>query len=125
MGPARVLDAGDSSHAFQVQMLGDEKVMQVHSTRLRHYSDKHLHVTEELKEHVASELEEFYEVEQILDVDYLDGAWKFYVSWEGFEDRTWEPVETLYRDCEEMVESFVLGMEDKKLRNRVRKALNF
>ena len=51
--------------------------------------------------------------------------WKFLVSWKGFDDQTWEPVDTLYRDCEEMVETFVLHIEDKKLRNKVRKALNF
>ena len=99
--------------------------MQVHSTRLRHYSDEHLHVSEELLEHVTSEMEDFYEVEKILEVEHREGLWKFLVSWKGFDDQTWEPIDTLYRDCEEMVEAFVLQIKDKKLRNKVRKALNF
>ncbi|KAF0746645.1 hypothetical protein AaE_008047 [Aphanomyces astaci] len=63
---------------------GDER--EAHSSRLKFYADKSLHVSEDCKEHVAHN-SEGYEVEAIVDARYV-AAKKAYevIKWRGLKD---------------------------------------
>ncbi len=121
-GPARIVELDEHHSSFQVQFLGETKVMRVHSTRLRHYADADLEVTEELEEHVEQEKETFYDVDEVLEVRFQDGKWEFQVAWSGFDETTWEPAEKIYADCIDMCDRFIAKMKGKK-KKQLRKFL--
>ena len=65
----------------------------------------------------------FYTVEAIEGFRENDGSMQFAVRWQRFSEISWEPIEVMHKDCQELVEKYVMEMEDKKMRNRLRRVL--
>ncbi len=123
-GPARVLDFADHALTYEVQFLGQEAISVVHASRLKHYADGDLHVTEELEQHLEDEAVAFYVVEEIQDVrENENGLVELLVKWEDFVEKSWEPIQTLYRDCPEVVRTYVMALKAGKFKNRLRRLL--
>ena len=123
-GPAKVLDLDEDEHVFHVQILGEETVRVVHASRLRHYADELVGVSEEVLEHVEREKTVYFDVEKIVDVlvDDEEGP-KFEVKWLGFEESSFEPIEDMFKDCPELVRKFVESIKDKNVRSNIRRKL--
>ena len=122
-GPAKVIELGESEQTFLVEDLLSGKARIVHSTRLMHYADEKLGITEEVEEHLHQEREEYWEIEQIVDIERKeDGEWYCSVKWKGWEEETQEPIKALYKDVPELMHNFIMNIKDKKLRNQLRRA---
>ena len=122
-GPARIIGQGDHELTFEVQYIGETAVQTVHANRLRFYADEHLNCTTELLEHVQDEAVEFYVVQEVEGIREQNGVYEVQVKWQDSDERTWEPIVVLYKDCEEIVGKFVMELKDRKLRNRLRRIL--
>jgi transposase InsO family protein len=91
-----------------------ESAEDVHVTRIRRFSDKHLNVTQELVDLARADAAATY-IDEILDFKPKNLAlrnWsqlKLKVSWLGFEpaDSTWEPIEQLFEDARVIVKRFL------------------
>ncbi|ETW05301.1 hypothetical protein H310_04254 [Aphanomyces invadans] len=99
-GPA-VLTFVTSSwlYVFKNLITGDER--EAHASRLKFYADKSLHLSEDLKEHVAHN-SDGYEVEAILDALYIAAkkSYEVLIKWRGLQvvENAWEPTATIYED---------------------------
>ena len=84
-------------------MSGD--VRDVHVARMKFYADRDLHLTAELKDVFQQTFAQGYvEMSDILELaEADDGSFIALVDWVGFEEdeRTWEPVENIWRDAPE------------------------
>lgn len=122
-GPARVVDFGEHELTYQVQMLGKDSVSVVHASRLKHYADADLDITEELEQHVEDEEVAFYVVEAIEEFREEANKQELLIKWQDFEERSWEPLAVMHRDCPKLVEEFIMNLGNRKLLNRLRRVL--
>ncbi|POM68944.1 Hypothetical protein PHPALM_14828 [Phytophthora palmivora] len=108
VGPFRITDV--LSHAFMVQYLLTGDVFEVHGSRLKHYSDATLDVTEELRQHIGNQ-GIVLGVRAIVQHRYheLAAEWQLYVAWRGLEDseNSWEPFASIYADVPALVRAYV------------------
>ncbi|CAG0887160.1 unnamed protein product [Cyprideis torosa] len=65
-------------------------------------------------EHSASEAEEEYEVEKIMDKKIEGGKIHYFIKWKGYgpDDNTWEPAENL--ECPELINEFERKETERK-----------
>jgi hypothetical protein len=99
-GPYRITAVG-TGHVFQIQHLLSGDITSAHASRLLFYADERLHVTTDLKEHIALvERQGFFEIERLVAVRQHDGVYQAKVAWAGFmeEEWTWEPLSQLLED---------------------------
>ena len=82
------------------------KTLLVHSSRMRYYEDKSWQLTEEIKEVFLHDEDDHY-IHQIEDIRAHKGRLVMRVEWLGFEEKTWEPILSLYKDVPLMVLDFL------------------
>ncbi|ETK79736.1 hypothetical protein F441_14666 [Phytophthora nicotianae CJ01A1] len=108
VGPFRITSA--LSHSFMVQHLLTNDEYEVHGSRLKHYSDADLNVTEELRQHIANQ-GIVLGVRANVDHRYDEaaGEWQLYIAWRGLDDseNSWEPFASIYSDVPALVRSYV------------------
>ncbi|POM64696.1 Hypothetical protein PHPALM_19741 [Phytophthora palmivora] len=108
VGPFRITDV--LSQSFMVQHLLTGDVFEVHGSRLKHYSDATLDVTEELRQHIGNQ-GIVLGVRAIVQHRYheLAAEWQLYVAWRGLEDgvNSWEPFASIYADVPALVRAYV------------------
>ena len=116
-GPKRVIKCEDE-WTFRVEDLLNHSTEQVHSTRLKFFSNKDLEITEERKNHIAFH-EARYSIKEFLQPKFhpKDTKWKFLVAWQGLEDNqnSWETVQALVEDVAGLVKKYVAEHEGNKL----------
>ena len=108
LGPYRVIEVSEFS--VDIEHLITKETKKAHMSRVKHYADASLNVTEEILEHVSEQgiLLKVREIEKHkfnTDVnDYL-----MHVYWEGFEDieASWEPFKKLCDECPAVVAAYV------------------
>ena len=100
-GPYRIISA-KSDYIFTVLDLLSEKTFDCHCSRMRFYSDGHLHITEEILKQFAHDGHGF-EIADVLNVRFNHrlNDWEVFIAWAGFEsaEHTWEPLSQLLKDC--------------------------
>lgn len=106
--PLRVTEA--LAHSFMVEHLLTKDVYEVHGSRLNHYCDADVDVTEELREHIANQ-GIVLGVRAITEHRYNDEAkgWQLFVAWRGLEDNenSWEPFGSIYSDVPTIVRRYI------------------
>ena len=110
-----------SDYAYEVKLIGkpDMKPLVCHISRLRTFADKHLDVTEELKEMAMRDADTELEVEAITRWRYQGDELQLEVQWLGFDadDRSWEPIEWLHSQHPKLTATYIerVGDEDGRL----------
>lgn len=109
LGPFQVV-ATISNKVYTISHLITGQTRDVHSTRLRFYSDKHLEITQELKEHISNQGFE-YAVDSFTGLRYNHTSKQFEVCvhWLGFEDieDSWEKLGNIVKDVPEKLIAFL------------------
>lgn len=117
VGPYKIVKELDTSYLIENLLNGEQN--DVHATRLKHYADSTLGVTEELKHHVAVQGVSLG-VREIKSSRYSKAAreWQLLVSWQGLEDAedSWEALATIHDAVPDMVEAHVQAHGDSRLR---------
>ena len=112
VGPYHVTDC-PRPYIYQVTALvgSPPSVKTAHASRLKLYSDRHLRLTETLRDHIASQGLK-YEIESVIAHRTGTSGVELLIHWVGFCDleRTWEPIESIVEDAEATVRSFVASL---------------
>jgi hypothetical protein len=58
-----------------------------------------------LSKNFAEESDEYYDVGEILDHDIYKGHTRYYVQWEGYDDKTWEGEEN-FEKCQQLLTDY-------------------
>ena len=119
LGPFRVV-ATISAKVYTIEHLLTGQTRDVHSTRLRFYSDKSLNVTQELKEHISSQGFD-YVVDSFVGLRHnpTTKRYEIRVRWSGFQDieDSWEGFDAVLNDVPRKVIEFLIAKlaEDAQL----------
>ncbi|ETO60594.1 hypothetical protein F444_21235 [Phytophthora nicotianae P1976] len=120
IGPYQVVQAEENS--FRVRHLVTGAEQDVHSSRLKFYADKSFEVTEEVREHVASQ-GIILTVAALLEHRWNSNKREFeiLVSWEGLEpiDDSWESMTSLYKDIPAMVRNYSASQGNRSFQDAV------
>ncbi|KAJ8540654.1 hypothetical protein ON010_g12572 [Phytophthora cinnamomi] len=126
VGPYQIMRA--DTHSFAVRHLVTGAEMNVHGSGLKYYADKDFEVTEEVREHVASQ-------GIVLAVSELkDHRWcprkkdyEVLVAWKGLEpiEDSWETVRSLFKDIPVLLRAYVSRAADTGLTKYLERASRF
>ncbi|KAE9342591.1 hypothetical protein PR003_g9399 [Phytophthora rubi] len=126
VGPYQIKRA--DKHLFVVQHLVTGVETDVHASRLKYYADKDYEVTEEVREHIASqgivlavaELKEHRWNASIKSYEIL-------VSWQGLEpiEDSWEPLRSLWKDIPVLVRRYAESAADTGLSRYIERTTRF
>lgn len=120
IGPYQVVKAEENS--FRVRHLVTGAEQDVHSSRLKFYADKSFEVTEEIREHVASQ-GIILTVASLLEHRWNTSKHEFeiLVSWKGLEpiDDSWESMTSLYKDIPVMVKNYSASRGNRAFQDAV------
>lgn len=115
-------------HSFVVRHLVTGVETNVHASRLKYYADKDYEVTEEVREHVASQ-------GIVLSVAELkEHRWspnrkgyEILVSWKGLEpiEDSWEPLSSLWKDIPIMIRAYATSAADNGLLKHLNRSARF
>ncbi len=116
VGPYQVVAADE--YTFRVKHLVTGVESDVHSSRLKFYYDGSLNVTEEIREHVASQ-GIILAVEELLAHRWSANKkdYEILVRWKGLEpiEDSWESLTSLYKDIRILVDKYVFAQSDPEL----------
>jgi transposase InsO family protein len=125
-GPARVTSA-EGPLLFTVQDIVTQRSRTLHATYLKRYADKDLTVTKELHEFAAHGGTGFF-VDAIVGHRRRGTVWELLVSWEGYDESTWEPLSRLSSDVPQLVRKYVNSVENaaerRLLKDQLRRPLS-
>jgi transposase InsO family protein len=126
IGPYQIKRA--DKHSFVVQHLVTGVETDVHASRLKYYADKDYEVTEEVREHIASqgivlavaELKEHRWNASIKGYEIL-------VSWKGLEsiEDSWEPLRSLWKDIPVLIQRYAESAADSGLMKHIERTTRF
>ncbi|KAE9074015.1 hypothetical protein PF006_g28617 [Phytophthora fragariae] len=126
IGPYQVVSA--DTHSFVVKHLVTGAEMDVHASRLKYYADKYFEVTEEVREHIASQ-------GIVLAVSELkEHRWcprknhyEILVAWKGLEpiEDSWETFRSLLKDIPVLLRAYVARVADTGLSKHMERASRF
>ena len=126
-GPFRVVRT-PSPFISTVQDLVSGVERDVHNTRLNFYSDANLNVTEELLATVEHNEPHFETITKMLGLKYNSDKNQYEVKckWRNFshEEPTWEPIQNLYEDVKDMLNSYLENHTDQDLVAAARASLS-
>ena len=126
-GPLRVVRVA-SDLVYEIEDLITSKSYLVHANRLRLYSDRHLEITETLKDSIFHNSGSYNIVEEILELRFNQELRQHQVliRWKGFDDEQpgWEPLDTIAQDIPDFLEKFLDQHSDKDLVAQARKSLS-
>ncbi|ETM97800.1 hypothetical protein PPTG_20044 [Phytophthora nicotianae INRA-310] len=107
-------DVGD--YVLRHLVTGEET--DVHTSRLKFYADSSLHITEEIRVHVAAQ-GQLLAVNELLDYRWntTKKDYDILVSWKGMEpiEDSWESAKSLAKDILVLLKQFTAGREDSGL----------
>ena len=106
-GPAQVVRQGEDAFTYHVRDLLSGQVKLVHYVRLKFFRDASLESTEELRTHLDYQAQLYYVVEAFLAWRSAKQGYELQVKWQGLDDATWEPLETMAQDVPDLVNDFV------------------
>ncbi|ETP02542.1 hypothetical protein F441_20401 [Phytophthora nicotianae CJ01A1] len=96
----------------------DGEETDVHTSRLKFYADSSLHITEDIRKHVAAQ-GQLLAVNELLDYRWntTKKDYDILVSWKGMEPikDSWESVKSLAKDILVLLKQFTAGREDSGL----------
>ncbi|ETO62785.1 hypothetical protein F444_19374 [Phytophthora nicotianae P1976] len=126
IGPYQIVRA--DVHSFVIRHLITGVETDVHASRLKYYADKSYQVTEEVREHVASQ-------GIVLAVDELKehrwcptkNGYDILVSWKGLEpiEDSWEPLQSLWKDIPVLVRVYAERVGDTGLSKHIARSARF
>jgi hypothetical protein len=120
LGPFQIVDTVNDS-VYKVKNIVTGKESMVHAQRIRAYADASLDVTEDIIDQAANDSWSTH-VDSIIGVRLVDGGeFELKVKWLGFEETTWEPLQTLHEDVPEKVLAYLKRV--KRTNGRAREAL--
>ena len=123
-GPWRVVTAA-TEHVYGVKNIVSGEVRDVHVARMRFYADRYLDLTAERKDVFQHTFTQGYvEMTDVLELAEADDrTYIVPVDWKGFEEdeRTWEPVENIWRDAPEFLQGKLREMRPSA---KVRRSLS-
>ena len=107
-GPLRVVKVM-SDFLFEVEDLRSAERSTVHGTRLKFFRNKDFEVTEEVKEYLAFQDEEYCVVHEFEDIRVTQGEVGLKLKWRGFDDEDpgWEAMKIMKEDVPVMVDEFL------------------
>ncbi|GMF13784.1 unnamed protein product [Phytophthora lilii] len=124
-GPAQVV-ATTSNWIFEVRNLVTGQQKEVHTSRLKFYSDSSLDVSEDLLLHIAHN-SEGHIVDSLLEARYnrTEKRHELKVHWRGLDsiEDSWEPAAALMQDVPVAVKGFVRANANTAAVKTLRKAL--
>ncbi|GMF44352.1 unnamed protein product [Phytophthora fragariaefolia] len=116
VGPFQVVKA--LPHSFVVRHLITGAEYDVHGSRLKHYHDKDLDVTAEIREHVSLQ-GIVLEVREIVGhrVNPASGELELHVAWRGLQDieNSWEPASSIQHDVPAVAELWAIAQDGYNL----------
>jgi len=116
MGPRRITEVLNN-WVYEVEDLVTKRKEKVHAERLKFYSERDLEVTEELRNQIAHNDENF-EIEEILDIKYEKeyGRYMIFIKWKNFDsdENTWEFIEEIWETTKEVVKNYLKKKDSKK-----------
>jgi hypothetical protein len=127
MGPRRITEV-HSDWVYEVEDLVTLKRENVHAERLKFYSEHDLEITEELRNQIAHN-EENFEIDAILDIKYNDeyNRYMILIKWKNFDDdeNTWEFIEEIWETTKGVVKKYLDKKDNKtSLKKKAREWLN-
>jgi hypothetical protein len=113
-GPYKVT-ACNSDWDFTILHLVTNEYIHAHSSRLKYYCDKDLHVTADLKYQITHD-EMRYRVSKFINHRVHDGNYELLTVWEGFdvEDATWEPLPILFEDVPQLCKDYIIRLPQEE-----------
>jgi len=109
LGPMRVV-ATPSDQVVEVEDLSTRHRHTLHSTRVKFYADKNLHLTTDITDHAQHVANAEWDVKAITNIRKTrTGEFELLVNWLGFEDveATYEPLNSMHESVPEMVRNFL------------------
>jgi hypothetical protein len=120
LGPFQIVDTVNDS-VYKVKNIVTGKESMVHAQRIRAYADASLDITEDIIDQAANDSWSTH-VDSIIGVRLVDGGeFELKVKWLGFEETTWEPLQTLHEDVPEKVLAYLQRV--RRTNGRAREAL--
>jgi hypothetical protein len=120
-GPARVLSQLHN-RTFTVEDIVTREQRQVHAQHLKRYADKHLHITQHLRD-FAAHTGRGHVIDYIADHRGLDSVdeCELLVRWEEYdeEEATWEPLTSMYIDAPAAVRQYIKGVSKRDHKTRL------
>ena len=95
-----------NDYVYVVENIIDGQKKEVHAMRMLFYKDSLLNVDVNLKDHVAFQKSDKFEIEKIMNDRINEGNRELSIKWLGFEECTWEPENIIAEDVPEMVEKY-------------------
>ena len=91
------------------ELTGMLKERNVHTSRLKLYSDSSLNITEDLLHHIEYEQQALYVVERFIDIKESRNGLQIKTLWLGFEEdeATWESFEVMVQDVPALVAEYL------------------
>ena len=114
-GPYQVV-GGEGPTSYNVQLLGDDAVTEVHWSKMRRLAGPEMPVDEEIQASALHDRQRF-KVERFDDWLVDDGEAELLVRWlhHSEEERTWEPLAQLLEDVPVLVTKYVDEVDDEEL----------
>jgi hypothetical protein len=110
IGPARIIKIINKQR-YLVEYLAPrgEKTREVHATHIQFFDYATMRVTKKLKDTAEYLSQKTYNVEEVLDIQYDKKSKEYYleVSWENYDETTWEPATRLYKDVPHFVKEYL------------------
>jgi hypothetical protein len=100
-----------SDWVFKVETLDGKSSQIVHASRLQFYAENLDNIAESIiDDSQNTSKEEFYQIDHLVDIRSSKSGYEVLVDWLGFgeEDRTWEPIATLYADVPLLLHDFLI-----------------
>lgn len=126
IGPYQIVKA--DVHSFVIRHLVTGVESDVHASRLKYYADKSYEVTEEVREHIASQgiVLAVAELKEHRWCSSKNG-YEILVSWKGLEpiEDSWEPLQSLWKDIPAMIRAYASTAGDDGLSKYIARTTRF